>query len=107
MCLVSFLELTENEVCGYMLIGAKLNCSLQVMFYSVESVLGQFLDVDHLLSLCIKIPKNDNMKTAESKITKVCYSYCLIVRMYSTITNNACDGCNRVLYGAHLMHTDI
>ncbi|CAI8042288.1 MutS protein homolog 4 [Geodia barretti] len=55
MCLVSFLELTENEV----------------MFYSVESVLGQFLDVDHLLSLCIKIPKNDNMKTAESKITKV------------------------------------
>ena len=43
----------------------------QNMFYSIESILKQFLDVDHLLSLCIKIPKNENIKSAESKITKV------------------------------------
>ena len=45
------------------------------MFYKVEFILKQFLDVDHLLPLCIKIPKRDNIKLAENKITKVCFSY--------------------------------
>ena len=44
---------------------------LQDMFYSVETVLKRFLDVDHLLSLWVQIPKHDNIKAAESKITKV------------------------------------
>ena len=41
------------------------------MFYMIGSILKQFVDVDHLLSLCVKIPKCDSFKTAESKITKV------------------------------------
>ena len=41
------------------------------MFYRIGSILKQFVDVDHLLSLCVKIPKCDSFKTAESKITKV------------------------------------
>lgn len=48
-------ELTENED----------------MFYNVESVLKRFLDVDHLLSLCVQIPKHDSVKVAESRITKI------------------------------------
>lgn len=44
---------------------------LQEMFYSVESILKRFLDIDHLLSLCVQVSKHDNIKAAESKITKV------------------------------------
>ena len=46
------------------------------MFYNIESVLKQFLDVDHLLSLCVQIPKSDNVRAAESKITKVYFVCC-------------------------------
>ena len=44
---------------------------LQEMFYSVESILKRFLDIDHLLPLCVQVAKHDNIKAAESKITKV------------------------------------
>ncbi|XP_022081598.1 mutS protein homolog 4-like isoform X1 [Acanthaster planci] len=40
-------------------------------FYNLQSVLTRFLDVDHLLSLCIQIPKQETVKTAEAKITNV------------------------------------
>ena len=36
-------------------------------------VLCRFLDVDHLTSLCIQIPKQETIKTAESKISNVIY----------------------------------
>lgn len=39
--------------------------------YSSFAVLGRFLDVDHLLSLCVQIPKQETPKTAEHKITNV------------------------------------
>ena len=48
-------ELTDNEE----------------LFYNLQSVLGRFLDVDHLLSLCVQIPKQETVKTAESKITNI------------------------------------
>ncbi|KAK3734853.1 hypothetical protein QZH41_017561, partial [Actinostola sp. cb2023] len=37
------------------------------------TVLGRFLDVDHLTSMCVQIPKNETVKTAESKISAVIY----------------------------------
>ena len=59
------------------------------MFYSLQSgelfvqhneknlfwriALKRFLDVDHLLALCIQLPKVETVKTAESKITHVIY----------------------------------
>ena len=62
----------------------------QDMFYSLQSgefflcaahennlfwcvALKRFLDVDHLLALCIQLPKVETVKTAESKITHVIY----------------------------------
>lgn len=50
-------ELTENE---------ELFCNLQV-------VLGRFIDIDHLLSLCIQMPKQETVTIAERKITHVIY----------------------------------
>ncbi|XP_064639477.1 mutS protein homolog 4-like [Lineus longissimus] len=50
-------ELTENEE----------------LFYNLQSVLARFLDIDHLLALCIQIPKNETVRSAESKITNVIY----------------------------------
>ena len=38
------------------------------MFYSVQSVLGRFLDIDHLITACVQIPKQDTLKTAENRI---------------------------------------
>ena len=55
----------------------------QDLFYNIESILKRFLDIDHLLSLCVQIPKCDTIKSAESKITKVCvYSYCYFYNWY-------------------------
>lgn len=36
-------------------------------------MVGRFLDVDHLTSMCVQIPKQETVKTAESKITTVIY----------------------------------
>ncbi|PIK47411.1 putative mutS protein-like 4 [Apostichopus japonicus] len=41
------------------------------IFFNLQGVLSRFLDVDHLLSLCVQIPKQETPKTAESKITNV------------------------------------
>ncbi|XP_013406219.1 mutS protein homolog 4 [Lingula anatina] len=50
-------ELTENEE----------------LFYNLQSVLSRFMDIDHLLSLCVQLPKQETLKTAENKITNVIY----------------------------------
>ncbi|KAJ8047643.1 MutS protein-like 4 [Holothuria leucospilota] len=42
-------------------------------FFNLQTVLSKFLDVDHLLSLCVQIPKQETVKTAENKITNVIY----------------------------------
>ncbi|KAL4241059.1 MutS protein msh4 [Mactra antiquata] len=43
------------------------------IFYNLQAVISRFLDIDHLLSLCVQIPKQENVKTAESKITNMMY----------------------------------
>ncbi|XP_068717074.1 mutS protein homolog 4-like [Montipora capricornis] len=43
------------------------------LFYGLQSVIERFLDVDHLTSMCVQIPKQETVKTAESKITTVIY----------------------------------
>lgn len=43
------------------------------IFYTLQSVIGRFLDIDHLLSIFVQIPKQESIKTAESKITNVIY----------------------------------
>ncbi|XP_072025616.1 mutS protein homolog 4-like [Amphiura filiformis] len=43
------------------------------VFYNLQSVLSRFLDVDHLLSLCVQIPKQETIRIAEQKITNVIY----------------------------------
>uniref|UniRef100_A0A1X7VH91 DNA mismatch repair proteins mutS family domain-containing protein n=2 Tax=Amphimedon queenslandica TaxID=400682 RepID=A0A1X7VH91_AMPQE len=48
------------------------------IFFAVESVLKRFLDVDHLISLLVQIPKNETVKSAENKINLVIYvKHCL------------------------------
>ena len=37
------------------------------------AVLKRFVDVDHLISLCVQIPKHESVKTAEHKITQLIY----------------------------------
>ena len=36
-------------------------------------VLSKFLDVEHLISLCIQIPKKEDVKTSEARITEIIY----------------------------------
>ncbi|XP_022793789.1 mutS protein homolog 4-like [Stylophora pistillata] len=43
------------------------------LFYELQSVIGRFLDIDHLTSMCVQLPKQETVKTAESKITTVIY----------------------------------
>ncbi|CAH1773969.1 unnamed protein product [Owenia fusiformis] len=50
-------ELTENEE----------------LFYNLRGVVSRFVDIDYLLSLCVQIPKQETLKSAESKITNVIY----------------------------------
>ena len=37
----------------------------------VIAVISRFIDVDHLISLCVQIPKHETVKTAENKITHI------------------------------------
>ncbi|KAL5005729.1 hypothetical protein ScPMuIL_016887 [Solemya velum] len=43
------------------------------IFYNLQSVIDRFLDISHLLSLCVQIPKQETVKTAESKISSIIY----------------------------------
>ncbi|XP_014778440.1 mutS protein homolog 4 [Octopus bimaculoides] len=43
------------------------------LFFNLQSILKRFLDVDHLLSLCVQMPKQETIRTAESKITNIIY----------------------------------
>ncbi|KAH3873388.1 hypothetical protein DPMN_036623 [Dreissena polymorpha] len=43
------------------------------VFYNLQAVISKFLDIDHLLSLCVQVPKQENVKTAETKITNMMY----------------------------------
>lgn len=43
------------------------------LFFFNFAVVGRFLDIDHLTSMCVQLPKQETVKTAESKITTVIY----------------------------------
>ena len=43
------------------------------IFYNLEAVISRFLDIDHILSQCVQLPKQETVKTAENKITNVMY----------------------------------
>ncbi|XP_019619725.1 PREDICTED: mutS protein homolog 4-like [Branchiostoma belcheri] len=64
--------------CDVETISMRLDCVAELtdneeLFYNLQSVVSRFLDVDHLLSVCVQIPKQESVKTAESKITNVIY----------------------------------
>jgi hypothetical protein len=44
--------------------------SKEDVFYNLQTIVGRFLDIDHLLALFVQIPKQDTVKSAENKITK-------------------------------------
>ena len=41
------------------------------LFYGLKSILTQFVDIEHLLSLFVQLNKCENAKDSESKILKV------------------------------------
>ena len=47
--------------------------NLTEVVFSNLVVVGRFLDIDHLTSMCVQLPKQETVKTAESKITTVIY----------------------------------
>lgn len=46
-------------------------CSNLFLTHRLSLVLSKFLDVEHLISMCIQIPKREDAKTAEMKITEI------------------------------------
>jgi len=43
------------------------------LFQGLRSVLARFLDVDHLLSMCVQVPKEETLKTTDNRITTIIY----------------------------------
>jgi len=43
------------------------------LFQGIRAVLGRFLDVDHLLSMCVQVPKEETLRTTDNRITTVIY----------------------------------
>ncbi|XP_072198687.1 mutS protein homolog 4 [Excalfactoria chinensis] len=43
------------------------------LFFGLQAVISKFLDTEQLLSVLVQIPKQDTVKTAESKITNIIY----------------------------------
>ena len=43
------------------------------LFFGIQLLLSHFLDLDHLLSMCIQIPKQETVKTADNKIVAIIF----------------------------------
>jgi len=43
------------------------------LFQGIRTVLGRFLDVDHLLSMCVQVPKEETLRTTDNRITTIIY----------------------------------
>lgn len=43
------------------------------MFDNIQTVIARFLDIDHVLSMCVQIPKQETLKTAEANINNIIY----------------------------------
>ncbi|GFQ66206.1 mutS protein homolog 4 [Trichonephila clavata] len=62
--------------CDLNTINTRLDCISELidkeeLFYDLKSVIGKFVDTEHLLSLCIQIPKEENVRSCEQKIANV------------------------------------
>ncbi|GFS64862.1 mutS protein homolog 4 [Trichonephila inaurata madagascariensis] len=83
MATARHLELVTNELgkvehCLYGILNHTLtpDCISELidkeeLFYDLKSVIGKFVDTEHLLSLCIQIPKEENVRNCEQKIANV------------------------------------
>ncbi|XP_068546988.1 mutS protein homolog 4 isoform X2 [Anas acuta] len=59
-------------------INTRLDCVQELLqdeelFFGLQAVISKFLDTEQLLSALVQIPKQDTVKTAESKITNLIY----------------------------------
>uniref|UniRef100_A0A8B9MZW7 MutS protein homolog 4 n=1 Tax=Accipiter nisus TaxID=211598 RepID=A0A8B9MZW7_9AVES len=59
-------------------INMRLDCVQELLqdeelFFGLQAVISKFLDTEQLLSVLVQIPKQDTVKTAESKITNIIY----------------------------------
>ncbi|XP_062490045.1 mutS protein homolog 4 isoform X2 [Pezoporus occidentalis] len=59
-------------------INTRLDCVQEFLqdeelFFGLQAVISKFLDTEQLLSVLVQIPKQDTVKTAESKITNLIY----------------------------------
>ncbi|KAG8183749.1 hypothetical protein JTE90_029330 [Oedothorax gibbosus] len=57
-------------------INTRLDCieellASEELFYDLKAVIGKFVDTEHLLSLCVQIPKEENVRNCEQKIANV------------------------------------
>uniref|UniRef100_K1PAT4 MutS-like protein 4 n=1 Tax=Magallana gigas TaxID=29159 RepID=K1PAT4_MAGGI len=43
------------------------------VFDNIHTVIARFLDIDHVLSMCVQIPKQETLKTAEANINNIIY----------------------------------
>ncbi|GIX70034.1 mutS protein homolog 4 [Caerostris darwini] len=62
--------------CDLNTINTRLDCISELiekeeLFYDLKSVIGKFVDTEHLLSLCVQIPKEENVRSCEQKIANV------------------------------------
>ncbi|XP_014681092.1 PREDICTED: mutS protein homolog 4-like [Priapulus caudatus] len=62
--------------CDRSTIEMRLDCVQELtekeeMFYNLQALLERFTDIDHLVSLCVQIPKQETVKTADSKIASI------------------------------------
>ncbi|GBM16038.1 MutS 4 [Araneus ventricosus] len=62
--------------CDLNTINTRLDCISELiekeeLFYDLKSVIGKFVDTENLLSLCVQIPKEENVRSCEQKIANV------------------------------------
>ena len=43
------------------------------VFDNIQTVITRFLDIDQVLSMCVQIPKQETLKTAEANINNIIY----------------------------------
>lgn len=43
------------------------------VFDNIQTVIARFLDIDHVLSMCVQIPKQETLKTAEANINNIIF----------------------------------
>ncbi|ELU10757.1 hypothetical protein CAPTEDRAFT_92723, partial [Capitella teleta] len=74
-------------------------------FFSLQAIVGRFLDVDHLISACVQVPKEENIKTHEAKISHViCLKHTL--ELVEPLKNVLAESENALLKACHVQLQD-